>query len=134
MAYDPQAGCIKHYRVDKMSAIAQTDQPRQGAEAFGQTDMAAYSASHFGMFSGQVQTVRLSFENGLAGPVVDQFGTDVSLVPLDGDHFSVTVNVAVNVQLFGWLGGFGTRAKILAPASAAEAMRDHARALAALYD
>ncbi len=134
IAYDPQAGYIKHYRVDKMSAIAQTDAPRQGAEAFGRLDMAAYSNSHFGMFSGDVQTVRLSFENALAGPVVDQFGADVSLVPLDGEHFSVTVSAAVNVQFFGWLGGFGTRAKILAPASAAEAMRDHARALAALYD
>lgn len=134
IAYDPDAGHIKHYRVDKMSAIAQADMPRQGAEAFQRLDMAAYSNSHFGMFSGDVQTVRLSFENALAGPVVDQFGADVSLVPLDEGHFSVTVSAAVNVQFFGWLGGFGTRAKILAPASAAEAMRDHARALAALYD
>ncbi len=134
IAYDPAAGDIRHYRVDKMSAIAQTDKPRQGAEAFKKLDMAAYSNSHFGMFSGQVQTVRLSFENALAGPVVDQFGADAHLSPLDDEHFSVTVNVAVNVQFFGWLGGFGTRAKILAPATAAEAMRDHARALAALYD
>ena len=134
IAYDPDAGDIRHYRVDKMSAIAQTDQPRQGAEAFKKLDMAAYSNSHFGMFSGQVQTVRLSFENALAGPVVDQFGADAHLAPLDDEHFSVTVNVAVNVQFFGWLGGFGTRAKILAPATAAEAMRDHVRALAGLYD
>ena len=134
IAYDPDAGDIRHYRVDKMSAIVQTDQPRQGAEAFHKLDMAAYSNSHFGMFSGQVQTVRLSFENALAGPVVDQFGADAHLAPLDDEHFSVTVNVAVNVQFFGWLGGFGTRAKILAPATAAEAMRDHVRALAGLYD
>ncbi len=134
IAYDHGAGQIRHYRVDKMSAIAQTDEPRQGAEAFRDLDMGAYSNSHFGMFSGDVQTVRLCFENALAGPVVDQFGTDVSLVPLDEAHFSVTVTAAVNVQFFGWLAGFGTRAKILAPASAAEAMRDHARALAAMYD
>ena len=134
IAYDHGTGQIRHYRVDKMSAIAQADEPRQGAEAFRDLDMGAYSNSHFGMFSGDAQTVRLCFENALAGPVVDQFGADVSLVPLDAEHFSVTVTAAVNVQFFGWLASFGTRAKILAPASAAEAMRDHARALAAMYD
>ena len=134
IAYDGQAGEIRHYRVDKMASIAQTDQPRQGAEAFARLDMAAYSNAHFGMFSGQTETVRLAFENALAGPVIDQFGADVSLVPMDGEHFSVTVNVAVNRQLFGWLLGFGTRARILAPASAAEEMRRCLESAAALYD
>ena len=133
IAYDPEAGHIKHYRVDKMGSISQTDEPRQGSEAFARLDMAAYSNSHFGMFSGDVQPVRLRFENALAGPVIDRFGADVSLIPLDDDHFSVTVNAAVNVQFFGWLSGFGPRAKILAPASAAEAMGEHVRSIAKLY-
>ena len=133
IAYDAQAGQIRHYRVDKMASIAQTDQPRQGADAFAGVDMAAYSNAHFGMFSGRPQTVRLCFENALAGPVIDQFGTEVSLVPLDEGHFSVTVSVAVNQQFFGWLLGFGVRAKILAPASAAEEMRRSLEAAAALY-
>ena len=134
VGYDPAAGHMKHYRVDKMGAIAVTDQPRAGAEVFAGQDMAAYTNTHFGMFSGDVQSVRLCFENALAGPVIDQFGADVSLVPLDEGHFSVTVRVAVNVQLFGWLCGFGTRARILAPAQAAEQMRRHLRDVAALYD
>ncbi len=134
VAYDHAAGAIKHYRVDKMASIAQTDRSRQGAGAFAKFDMAAYSNTHFGMFSGDVQPVRLAFENELAGPVIDQFGQDVSLVPLDQGHFSVTVNVAVNVQFFGWLSGFGTRARILAPAAAAEEMRRHLLTLAELYD
>ncbi len=133
VAYDHDAGAIKHYRVDKMASIAQTDRPRQGAGVFAKFDMAAYSNTHFGMFSGDVQPVRLAFENDLAGPVIDQFGQDVSLVPLDQGHFSVTVNVAVNVQFFGWLSGFGTRARILAPAAVAEEMRRHLLTLAELY-
>lgn len=134
VAYDNEAGFIKHFRVDKMSSICQTDQPRQGAENFGQFNMTAYSDSHFGMFSGQVQAVRLAFENGLAGAVIDRFGAGVSLIPLDAEHFSVTVNAAVNVQFFGWLCGFGPRARILAPASAAAEMGRHVAAIAAMYD
>ena len=134
LAYDHGTEEMRHYRVDKMASIALGDGPRQGKEAFGRLDMAAYTNTHFGMFSGDVQPVRLSFENALAGPVIDQFGSEVSLVPLDEGHFSVTVNVAVNVQFFGWLSGFGTRARILAPASAAEEMARHLKAVAAQYD
>ena len=134
IAYDPEAGHIKHYRVDKMASIARTEEPRQGAEAFSRLDMAAYSNTHFGMFSGEAQPVRLRFENALAGAVIDRFGADVSLVPLDGEHFSVTVMAAVNVQFFGWLSGFGDRARVLAPAFAVEGMRSHVAAIARLYD
>ena len=133
VAFDPAAGHMKHYRVDKMGAIAQTDEPRQGAEAFARLDMTDYTNTHFGMFSGDVQSVRLGFENALAGAVIDQFGQDVSLVPLSEGWFSVTVDVAVNVQLFGWLSAFGTRARILAPARAAEDMRRHLLEVAGLY-
>ena len=133
IAYDHASGGIRHYRVDKMASIAALDGPRQGAEAFARLDMSDYSDTHFGMFSGDVQPVRLRFENALAGAVIDQFGQDVSLVPLDEGHFSVTVSVAVNVQLFGWLSGFGPRAKLLSPASAVEGMRRHLAEVAALY-
>ena len=134
LAFDYGTGQMRHYRVDKMASIALGETARLGREAFEKLDMAAYTNTHFGMFSGDVQPVRHSFENALAGPVIDQFGADVSLVPLDEDHFSVTVNVAVNVQFFGWLSSFGTRARILAPASAAGEMARHLRTVAALYD
>ncbi len=133
IAYDAQAGHIKHYRVDKMSAIVQTDQPRQGAEAFAKLDMAGYSDAHFGMFSGDVQPVRILFDNALAGAVVDQFGADVSLIPADEGRFTVTVRVAVNVQFFGWLCGFGTRARLLGPAPAVDQLRRHMAAVTAMY-
>ncbi|MCC8357465.1 MAG: WYL domain-containing protein, partial [Oscillospiraceae bacterium] len=56
------------------------------------------------------------------------------LVQGDKARGCVTVNVAVNVQFFGWLCGFGTRASILAPDSVAAEMGRHAAAIAALYD
>ena len=134
IAYDHEAEILKHFRVDKMSGIRRLKSPRQGAEVFRQVDMAEYSNTHFGMFSGQAQSVRLLFHNRLAGPVIDRFGAETPLVPYDSEHFSVTVNAAVNVQFFGWLCGFGDQVRILSPADAAEKMRDHVRAIARLYD
>ncbi len=134
LAYDAQAGFIKHYRVDKMTNLRQEALPREGKKIFAAVDLAAYADSHFGMFSGDVEKVRLEFENSLAGPVIDRFGAETILVPSDDGHFTVTVNAAVNEQLFGWLCGFGTRVRILSPASAASAMREHLAAISRLYE
>ncbi len=133
IAFDHEAGILKHFRVDKMSGIRRTKTARQGAGAFEKMDMAAYSDTHFGMFSGDVRRIRLCFENGLAGAVIDRFGTDTALVPYDEGHFSVTISAAVNVQFFGWLCGFGDRVRILSPESVAEEMRQHIAAIARLY-
>ena len=133
VAFDHEAGILKHFRVDKMTSIRASKSPRQGAEAFGRVDMAAYSDTHFGMFSGDVRQVRLCFDNRLAGPVIDRFGADTSLVPYDDDHFSVTIQAAVNVQFYGWLCGFGDRVRILSPQDVADGMRRHVEAIARLY-
>lgn len=134
IAYDHDGDMLKHFRVDKMTAIRRTEEPRRGEAAFRAHDMSAYSDTHFGMFSGAVEKVRLEFENTLAGPVIDRFGTDLPLIPTDENHFSVTINAAVNVQFFGWLCGFGHRVRILGPHSAAEAMARHLADIAALYN
>ena len=133
IAFDHDAAILKHFRVDKMTDIRQSGQSRQGTESFQAHDMTAYSDTHFGMFSGDVTQVRLAFENSLAGAVIDRFGTDIALIPLDEGHFSVTVRAAVNVQFFGWLCGFGDRVRILSPDFAAKEMVRHVEAIARLY-
>ena len=58
----------------------------------------------FDMFSGTQQTVRLRFENRLAGAVIDRFGKEISLIPQDEGYFTVSVSVAVSPPVFsdGW--------------------------------
>lgn len=126
-------GVMKHFRVDKMLNIYVTDWPREGKEAFDKLDMAAYTDSHFGMFAGESTQVKLLFKNYFAGVAIDFFGMDTIMIPEDGEHFSVTVNVAVNEQFYGWLTGLGTGVQILSPQSAADGMRDHLAAIGQLY-
>ena len=50
--------------------------------------------------------------------VVDRFGNDRSSVwyeTLDDTHFTVTTQVEISDQFFGWVLGFGKKAKILEP-------------------
>ncbi len=133
LAWDDGAGMLKHYRVDKMAEISQTDHPRQGKEAFAAVDMSAYSQRVFGMFTGQEETVRLRFVSRLAGAVLDRFGQDVILVPDGEGHFIVTVPAVVSPQFFAWVFGFGTEVELLSPAHVRRALADQAQAIAAMY-
>ncbi len=133
VAYDSEAAEIRHYRVDKMTAISVLDAPRDGAEAFRALDMAAYSRKVFGMFSGTETPVRMRFDAHLVGAVLDRLGPETMLVP-DGDgHFTVTASVVPSPQFYAWLFGFGDMAQLLGPASAVEGMRAQLAAAAALY-
>ena len=123
VAFDSEAGRIKHYRVDRMASITLSDELRDGQEVCGALNMADYSKAVFGMFAGEPQRLRLRFENALVGPVLDRLGPDAMLVPDGEAHFTVSADVVVSSQFFAWLFGFGARAQLLAPETAAAQYR-----------
>ena len=133
IAYDSEAECIKHYRVDKMSSISVTDEKREGAQCFKEHDLARYSKSLFGMFTGETRLLRLRFENRLVGAVIDRFGKDVPIVPEGEEHFIAAVEAAVSPNFFGWLCGFGSGVKILAPDDVAEDFARTVKEIAEMY-
>ena len=134
VAFDSEAGIIKHYRVDKMTDISTLEEHRDGRDAFEALDMAVYARKVFGMFSGEDVTVRLRFENHLVGAVLDRLGQDVMIVR-DGDyHFTVSAEVVVSPQFFAWVCGFGTAAQIIGPEHVVRKMADHVTGIAAMYD
>lgn len=111
----------RHYRVDRMVNLSVTDVRR--IPGCAGLDMGAYTRRHFGMFSGAEQKVRLRCPNSLAHVILDRFGMDVMLIPQDGAHFTVTVEVAVSPQFYAWLFGLGSEVEILSPA---EVRREYA--------
>ena len=115
IAYDENADCIKHYRVDKMQKITVLDDCRIGKEKFMDFDLAAFAKKTFGMYGGQDEVVTLVCHNRMIGVMLDRFGQDVPLVPIDEDHFYVKPLVAVSPQFFGWLTGLGNMVQISGP-------------------
>lgn len=134
VAFDSEAGIIKHYRVDKMTDISTLEEHRDGRDAFEALDMAVYARKVFGMFSGEDVTVRLRFENHLVGAVLDRLGQDVMIVRDGDDHFTVSAEVVVSPQFFAWVCGFGAAAQIIGPEHVARKMADHVKGIAAIYD
>ena len=78
---------ITHYRVDKMTHIAETGKPRYSDAQTRKLDVSKYGRSVFGMFSGETEPVKMRFHNSLAGVVIDRFGRDVLLIPDGPEHF-----------------------------------------------
>lgn len=134
VAYDADADMIKHYRVDKMLRIKALDEPRQGKKAFEAFDMALYSKSVFGMFTGEETTVTLEAENHMVGVIIDRFGKDINLAPVSDTHFQATVNVIASPQFIGWIVALGKSIRIVAPDALVERMREEIHRLSEQYN
>lgn len=132
-AYDPQAGVVKHYRVDKMGTVSLRKEPREGLEQFEKMDLAKYANQTFGMYGGNTVSVTLRFSERLIGVVLDRFGRDVDIRRTPDGHFTIRVQAAVSSQFFGWLAGIGSEAVVVAPSEVREQYRKWLEEILASY-
>ena len=123
VAWDPDAGFCKHYRVDKMKNIEVLE---EDATDYGVTiDPASYSRKMFGMYDGKMKDVTIRCPVHMIGILIDRFGKDIS-IRTENLHFcQVRVEVAVSNQFFGWLCGLGEEFSIIRPRSVADAYKEH---------
>lgn len=133
VAYHSDDGMIRHYRVDKMLNISILNERREGREEFKEFDLPRYTKSLFSMFGGEEIKVTIEAQNDMAGAIIDRFGKDIFIVPVDEDHFKTTVNVAVSGPFLGWIIALGEKVKITGPEEVVEMMRQEARRLAEQY-
>ena len=116
LAFDDYAKEMRTYRVDRMKDIRFTGEPRDGEDEFKEIDLKTYTKRVFSRYGGEQKLVEIRFINPLLDAVVDRFGTkDVQYVKVDDKHFSVTAKVEISDQFFGWILGFGKKAKLLYP-------------------
>lgn len=129
IGFDSEAQKIKHYRVDKMLQISLLEDDREGKESFKKLDMAEYAKKSFGMYGGKEEKVKLLVHNDLVGVIIDRFGRDVMLIPVDADHITVNVDVRVSRQFLAWIFSLGPQVQILGPEEVVAAMREEASRL-----
>ena len=134
VGYDAEDGKIKHYRVDKMWRISVADRKREGKEQFKAFNMPRYTKSLFGMFGGEEVKVTLEAENGMVGILLDRFGKDIPVKPVDADHFRTSVVVAVSSQFLGWIMALGDGVKIIGPDKVVTRMKEEIRLISQMYE
>jgi predicted DNA-binding transcriptional regulator YafY len=133
VGYDSKYGMIIHYRVDKMTEIGIVDEPREGQEAFGKFNIAHYTNTLFGMYVGEETKVTLEAENSMINVLIDRFGKDIIIAPVDDGHFRTTVTVAVSRQFLGWIMSLDGDVRIVAPAGVVDTMKEAIRQLQEQY-
>lgn len=111
-----------HYRVDKMEMINITEDDRVLSDK--PFDLTEYTKSTFKMFSGKETDVWVEFENELVGVIFDRFGTDITVMKKDENHFVCRLRVAVSPYFLSWIVGFGKKAKIISPDFVVDEMRE----------
>ncbi len=114
VAYDALTDSIKHYRVDKMLELHIDSERREGREKYELLDMSQYAKQVFGMYGGEMTSVRLSCERSMAGIVFDRFGTDI-VIANHGERFEFTVKVMASPTFYAWVLGFGKRVRVVYP-------------------
>ncbi len=133
VAYDSENDMIKHFRVDKMLHIESARKRREGKKRFKEFDMALYARKMFGMYGGREETVKLCCENELIGAIIDRFGKDIAVIPVDEEHFIVNVKVEISNQFIHWVMALGSGAKIIGPDTVVEEVKAEVRRLAEEY-
>ena len=133
VAYDDEEEKLKHYRVDKMLHIGQTDEPRKGKKLFEGFDTALYAKKMFSMYAGEEEMVKIECENRLAGAIIDRFGKDIPMRKIDEEHFSVNVRVSLSCQFIHWIMALGSGAKIVGPEHVVDMVKEEVRRLAKQY-
>ena len=111
---------IPSYRVDRMSDIVLLQAPRVPCPELTGKKLQEHAGRLFQMYAGEATDVKLRFHRSLVNVVIDRFGTDTMLIPDGEEHFVFTAKVAVSPMFLSWLIGFGTKAKVIHPASVAE--------------
>lgn len=124
ISYDEELASIRHFRVDKMTDIRQSQEMRKGKDVFSEFDRAAYSKQVFGMFSGKPEPVVLRCRKTLAHILFDRFGTDLPIRSLDEDYFETTVKVIASPPFLSWIFQFGGDVNIVSPSSVIEKYKE----------
>lgn len=116
---------LKTYRVDKIQQLQIIEAPRLGEEEFKKNDVSSYTRESFGMFNRTPVPVQLTFDNSMAGVLIDRFGTDLGILPETENTSRAFVTVEVSRQFFGWLCGLGNAVRIAEPLSVRQQYREY---------
>lgn len=124
VGYDCRIKQKRHYRVDKIKNVRIGRENHVDDEERSNFDPSGYGRSVFDMFSGSRKQLKIRFDNKLIGVVLDQFGTDISVIQDTDNTFFAYLEIDVSNRFFGWLAGFGNMVTIIEPTEVAIEFKD----------
>ncbi len=131
--YDDFFKNVSHYRIDRMDGVKMLeDDMTEGvtAEAF---DLPTRKRQLFAMFGGGEATVEVHASKDLIDVIYDKFGDLVQLTTIDENTVGFTVDVQVSPTFFAWCCSFGSKLKVVSPASVVDEIKKYINGIAKNY-
>ena len=133
-AYITEKNTFRTFRVDRMERITNPlPDKRDGEKEFRSSNITGKEFKVFQQYHGTQARVQIRFINRLADAVIDQFGKDTMLIPIDEKHFTATLPVELSPPFFAWVATFGRAAKILWPQLAIDEMKKFIERVSDMY-
>ena len=133
-AYITEKNTFRTFRIDRMERITNPlPDKRDGEKEFRSANITSQEYKVFQQYHGEQVKVRIRFINRLADAVIDQFGKDTILIPIDEKHFTATLPVELSPPFLAWVATFGRAAKILSPQLAIDEMRNFIEKVSDMY-
>ncbi len=130
LGYDDKVKKMLTYRVDRMVGVDVVYEPREGAEEYKKIDLTKV----FNMFGGEKRNVRLMCDNVLLDTMIERFGTKTAnYMKADDNHFTVSAEVEISDQFFGWVLGFGKKVVLLSPEPTVQQFKEYIDKIRSLY-
>jgi predicted DNA-binding transcriptional regulator YafY len=119
---------VRMFAVERIKSVTLTDHPFQIPLEF---DIEDYVKDAIGIMRGQPIKVELRFNTLTAAWVKDRIWHPTqTLTPLKSGELTMTLTVADNRELVGWILSFGSGVRVIQPVSLREAVRQEAKAIA----
>lgn len=125
VAYEEESSMIRHYRVDKMTGLQETENGRLGKSEYQAFSPGMYTRKSFQMFGGEETTVTMQCDESMAGVMIDRFGKEVVMRRLPEGKLQVRTEIVVSPPFYGWVAGLNGKVKITAPEEVAEEAKEY---------
>ncbi len=123
---------ISRFRVDRMTQVDITELPARDLSDEEQAEVTNLQ-SLYGMYGGELMELKIQFDNSLINVVMDRFGEKTICHKNSENTFYINREVQIAPTFWGWLFQFGSKAKILEPASAVEMAKAEIEKLSSNY-
>lgn len=102
------------FRVDRISSTPEIMEEAAQPMPDG-FSVSEFTKTVFQMYDEQRAMVELLCANEMMKVIIDRFGEDVHTEITDDEHFTVTTEVSLSPNFYGWLFGFGDKIKVTGP-------------------
>lgn len=112
IAYDQSDERIKYYRADRMRNAEAVPEKRLGCTEFAEFNVGKLAKRSFYMQGERVEEVMLECDNVALERMIERFGRDITVVPIDGGCYRVRISICIGERFYGWVMSFGGTVRI----------------------